>query len=393
MPSRTQHRLLRMWVPLSLPLIRVFIRRLVRIETVGRHRLPRAQPFLLFSNHVAFLDPVVLGVAAARPIQFVGSEALLKSWGMRMFVRLFGYIPTQKMRSDIQALKLMKKWSDAGAILGVFPEGRRSWDSRPVELLPGIEKLVRFFNVPVVTARLVNGDRQAPFWAARQRRGRIRVEFDPPVTFPRSTDSALVRQHIVNRVTVDPGTSPRWPMRGFGRAAGVTNLLFACPVCFATAGLDEGSEMVACAKCGRRWQVTTENRLAGRNGADDFAIPVAYDRIVEHLRAADWLPEPELYRQRGRILESEPMLLRSGPRQRRIVGRGALVLTASELLVEGEMPWQLPLVAIAAVAVDVRTRLMFRTPTALFEAVLPVDSAIKWVLVAEHWRQAARRGL
>ena len=388
MRTGVHERLLRVLLTVVIPLVRGVMLPLLSLEVAGRHRLPRTGPFLLLSNHVGFLDPVALTVACGRPVHFIGSESLLKSLPMRLFVRTCGFIPTQKSRSDLTTLKLMRAWAKVGGAVGVFPEGRRTWDGRPVSLLPGIEKVARFLGVPVVTARIINADRQAPFWAVHQRRGHVRIEIDPPVA--PSADAAALRDTIVSGVAVDPATSRRWPTRGRRLAEGITNLLFACPECATAGALVEAGNTLRCRRCAALWSVTTENTLIRSGSGQVVEVAGAYAAVLAQLRAGGWLPDPQRFRDSGEILRSEPMALLGGPRQRRVVARGALVLTETTVSVDGPRPWRCSLAGVAAIAVDVRTRLMFRTPSRLFEAVLPTDSAIKWMVVGEHWRQRAR---
>ena len=127
----------------------------------GAEHVPRVGPVLLLANHTCFFDAPIIPLFAERPVITMTTESLLQG-RHGAFLMSLGVVPKKKFVSDSRAVRLLKGWADAGAAIGMFPEGQRTWDGLPLPLLPGVEKLVRLLGIPVITARIYNGDRVWP---------------------------------------------------------------------------------------------------------------------------------------------------------------------------------------------------------------------------------------
>ena len=383
-PSARNLAVVRRRVRLWKPPFEAATRRWVQLTVAGRESLPRRQPFLFVANHTGFFDPPIMVRAAGEAVTILATESNFREGPIGRFFVHFGAVPKMKYTADARAIITLKRWADAGAHVGLFPEGERTWDGRRLPLVPGIEKLVRLLGLPLVTMRIYNGFRQSPRWAPGLRRGRIHVELDPPRQFDRRTPPAEIKRYIEERITVDALGEPRFPVAGGGLAQGIANVAWACPACYLVDGLQELGNRLRCRRCGARWGVDWDGRLRGRDGAASYTLPQLVDRIRAHYAAAaefaagDPLPA------------SEPMtLLDIRPRRPRVVGRGRLRLTRDELLVEGVQPWQLPMHQMEAVTVDMRRRLTLRAGQRYLEAVIPHESVLKWEWFVKRWRSSA----
>ena len=372
-PSAHNLALVRRRVRLWKPPFEAVTSRWVQLTVAGRESLPRRQPFLFLSNHSGFFDPPIMVRAAGEAVTILATESNFREGPIGRFFVHFGAVPKMKYTADARAIITLKRWADAGAHVGLFPEGERTWDGRRLPLVPGIEKLVRLLGLPLVTMRIYNGFRQSPRWAPRLRRGRIHVELDPPRQFDRRTPPAEIKRYIEERITVDALGEPRFPVAGGGLAQGIANVAWACPRCYLIDGLQELGNRLRCRGCAARWGVDCDGRLRGRDGAGSHTLPQVVDRIRAHYAAVPGAPR------RDPLPASEPMtLLDIRPRQPRVVGRGRLRLTRDELLVEGAQPWQLPVHQVEAITVDMRRRLTLRAGQRYLEAVIPHESVLKW---------------
>lgn len=365
------------------PPLRAALGALLPLTWEGHEAIPPEGPLLVLANHVEWLDPITLNLVAGRPVVLMGTESLAEGPFGRLLAGL-GLVPKKKNTKDTRAVRLLKSWADAGAAVGLFPEGQRTWDGRPLPLMPGIEKLVLLLDAPVVTMRIRNGYRQWPRWAAVPRKGRVHIEVDPPIRFTRAEGAERVAVELARRLRVEPDTGPGWPVRGIKLASGLTNVLFACPACGRVEGLVERGASVTCAGCRASWRVTPECTLLGPDG--EQSLPVLRDRVHSWMEQHGWR-DPALSGEA--VLESEPceLLDRSGA-EPVVVGRGRLRLTPEAVRVDGELPWSLPLPALSAVTAEQRRRLWLRTKDGLFEPVLPTESVLKWESALERWRAA-----
>ena len=371
-PSARNLALVRRRVRLWRPPFVAAMSRWVRLTVAGRDRVPRRRPVLFLANHTGFFDPPIMVRAAGDPVTMLATASNFREGPLGRFFVHFGAVPKMKYTADARAIISLKRWADAGAYVGLFPEGERTWDGRPLPLAPGIEKLVRLLDVPLVTMRIYNGFRQSPRWSPRFRRGAVHVEMDEPRHFTRATPLPEIRRYVEERIAVDALTAPRYPVAGSGFARGIANVAWACPQCLLIDGLQEAGNTVACRGCRATWRVDADARLHGRRGAATYTLPDAVDRIRRHHdgAAADHRLLPPA---------SEPMSLldiTSGhPRE---VAAGALRLTADELHVDGAVPWRLPIDRVQSITVDMRRRLTFHVGKRYLEAVIPRESVLKW---------------
>ena len=165
--------------------------------------------------------------------------------------------------------------------------------------------------------RVYNGWRQSPRWAAAFRRGRVHVAVDRPRRFTDRDSLQSIRRYIEQRISVDAETAPCWPVRGRRLAAGIGNVLFACPACLRLDAIDERGDTVACRHCGAAWRVDAECRLLPADGGDAITLRAAAD----HLRGRfpePWLPADGAL-PAGELLRSEPV----PPLRRHRSGAGA----------------------------------------------------------------------
>ncbi len=364
----------------------------LRIDVIsGSERVPKRGPVLILANHVGFLDPFVVSIAAGRPVQFLATPTVFRKPILGLVARFFGVIPKSKFSADIPAIFKLLEWAQLGSAVGIFPEGQRSWDARNLEIVPGIGKLVRMLDAPVVSMRMYNGDRISPRWARKQRKGHVLVEIDEPVRFSRRTDPTLIENAIREKILVDPMRSPKAPAYGSDLALGIGTLLFLCPECYATESLIERGNRVMCTECDAAWEVTSANTLKVIATGRTYPIINALDKIRTFLDRRGWVVNEERFREHGIALESKDMTLldMNGTRPKKI-GTGRLQLTKDGLRLNGTRPWFLSLADILVATVDITTDLQFRSKNGLFGANLRKESVLKWELFVNHWRSRIR---
>ena len=376
------------------PLTRFLLRPWIKLEPVGLEHLPKEGSFLVIANHVGFMDPVAIICAARRPISWMATPSLLDEGFLARIMQWFGVIPKKKFIADTSAIRRFKAWVKAGGIVGLFPEAVRCWDGKTAPLMPGTERLVKMAGVPVVTVRFRNAYQQWPRWAEQVRSGVIRVEFDPPRTFERSTPDAEIMEYLTERIAVRHYDPPQLGVRGRKLARGITNVLWGCRSCDAFGQMREDNDHVWCDACGDRWRVDTSTDLIEVETGDRVRIDTFMEDNLAALQARDMVPDPARFERDGVLLESEPMTLvertDSDPLE---VAEGHLRLERETLSVcgpDGERRWSVALDELRVVTVDMRRRLQFRTSEQLFEAMMPTQSVVAWEIVAGHWAPRVR---
>ena len=144
----------RTYLPFHWELIAKAIARvLYRVRTSGLENLPRTGGVLLITNHISYVDVVVLQLVCPRPIRFVGYQGLRRNPFFNWCFELTGSIalapesPLQGTRAAIRALQ-------RGELVCIAPEGHISRTGQLMEIKAGFELIARQARVPVMAAAL-----------------------------------------------------------------------------------------------------------------------------------------------------------------------------------------------------------------------------------------------
>ena len=159
-----------------------------RPVVVGREHIPPDGPVILASNHLSFIDSIVIPLSVSRRVVFLAKAEYwegrsLASLPRRLFFRTFDAVPVQRVQQrDAQAsLDLARQVLARGDAFGIYPEGTRSRDGRLYRGRTGVGWLSMAADAPVVPVGLVGTDRVQPIGATVPRLRRVRIAFGPPV--------------------------------------------------------------------------------------------------------------------------------------------------------------------------------------------------------------------
>ncbi|SES33893.1 1-acyl-sn-glycerol-3-phosphate acyltransferase [Psychrobacillus sp. OK032] len=103
---------------------------LYRFEVIGADKFPKEGGILLCSNHIAALDPPVVGINAPRPVNFMAKEELFRMPILKSILPGVRAFPVKRGMSDRDALRQAIKLLKDGEVVGLFPEGTRSKDGQ-----------------------------------------------------------------------------------------------------------------------------------------------------------------------------------------------------------------------------------------------------------------------
>jgi 1-acyl-sn-glycerol-3-phosphate acyltransferase len=166
----------------------LLFRVLWRPVLVGREHIPATGPVILASNHLSFIDSIVIPLAVPRRVVFLAKAEYwegrsLASLPRRLFFRTFDAVPVRRdQQVDAHAsLGLAQEVLARGDAFGIYPEGTRSRDGRLYRGRTGVGWLALASGAPVVPVGLQGTDRVQPVGARVPRVHRVRVSFGPPV--------------------------------------------------------------------------------------------------------------------------------------------------------------------------------------------------------------------
>ncbi len=179
---------------------------LIRVE--GREHVPALGPVILASNHLSFIDSVVIRLAAPRRVTFLAKAEYFTARGLRgrltrwFFIHMTSSVPVMRgqHRAATAALDTALEVLADGNVFGIYPEGTRSLDGRLYRGRTGVAWLALTSGAPVVPVSLHGTDRLQPVGKRLPRPHRVTVRFGQPLRFTGDPSSARTRRVVTNEV-------------------------------------------------------------------------------------------------------------------------------------------------------------------------------------------------
>lgn len=247
------------------------------IKTEGMDILTDMQgPFLVLGNHSHAYDSLFASAAAKVHIRWVAGAYLFKLYGLKTLLgRWVGGISKQQGRSDLETIRAISAALKGGDIVGLFPEGTRTWDGEPVGFSESIAKLVKLFRVPVVIIAFEGIYALKPRWADKKRVGKATLRVLPPISA--ETINAMTKQELYAYLTETLNFSYReWqertrtPFRGKAQAEGLQRTLYLCPDCHSFSSLTTKKDLIMCNHCNLKSRLDAHDRFIPIQGNNPF---------------------------------------------------------------------------------------------------------------------------
>ncbi|MBW3576505.1 MAG: 1-acyl-sn-glycerol-3-phosphate acyltransferase [Actinobacteria bacterium] len=153
----------------------------------GAEHVPVSGGAILASNHLSFVDSLLLPLPLDRPVYYLGKADYWESWRTRWFFEGVGVIPTYRQGGDKakQSLQAGLEVLRRGDLLGVYPEGTRSPDGRLYRGKTGPVRLALAGEVPIVPCGVVGTREVQPPGRSLPRRRPVTVRYGRPLDLSR----------------------------------------------------------------------------------------------------------------------------------------------------------------------------------------------------------------
>ncbi len=149
--------------------VRRIIKTLCRPTITGLENVPSEGPFIVASNHLSFLDSVIIQALMPRPVAFFAKAEYFTTPGikgriMKAFFEGVGSVPVERgeQAEAVAALRQLRGILEKGDGVGIYPEGTRSRDGRLYRGKTGVGWLALATGVPVVPVGLIGTERLQP---------------------------------------------------------------------------------------------------------------------------------------------------------------------------------------------------------------------------------------
>lgn len=125
-----------------------------RVSHQGLDNIPDKGSCVIVSNHVSYVDALLIGGAIKRPICFVMHYKIFDMPIVKFAFRMAGAIPIAGRNEDKaifeQAFVKIAKALQQGKVVCIFPEGKLTTDGEIATFKSGIEKIIQDTPVPVI---------------------------------------------------------------------------------------------------------------------------------------------------------------------------------------------------------------------------------------------------
>lgn len=136
----------KVFIFLLIPVLKTFAK--IKVETV--ENLPDHGAIIIACNHLSFFDGFVLQYAIPRPMFFMGKIENFRNPLLRFFMYQIGAFPVQRGSFDRSAILQAQRVLNAGQVLGMFPEGTRTYGRGMVLAKTGTAHLAMKAKCPIV---------------------------------------------------------------------------------------------------------------------------------------------------------------------------------------------------------------------------------------------------
>lgn len=140
-------------------LLRIFFRIIYRVEESGREKIPEEGGLILCSNHISYIDPIIIDVFFPRCIFFMAKAEVFENSFIAALSKFFNAFPVNRDTFDRKTLRISLDIINGGEVLGVFPQGTRYPDGYIGEGKKGIGMISIMGDCPIIPVVLSGTNR------------------------------------------------------------------------------------------------------------------------------------------------------------------------------------------------------------------------------------------
>ena len=245
-------------------------------------------PFLVLCNHTHTLDPFFVSALSPVHIRWVAGAYLFKLPFLSLLLHhLVGAISKQQGRSDMHTLRQISAALKQGDVVGIFPEGTRTWDGEPMGFDQSIAKLVKLLKVPLVLLNFEGLYGIKPRWSVYRRKGKVTLTFKSLLTVEdaQAMDVEALYAYIKNELAF---SHRQWqqdtPTRFIGKhgADGVAKALYLCPSCHHSSTIQSSERIITCSHCDLSYTLNEYDRLENNAEGKPIFEDIAAWREWQH---------------------------------------------------------------------------------------------------------------
>lgn len=227
---------------------------------------------LIVANHLSAFDFIYYACSMkGAPLNYVVAKNMMYSTPIfATLITRFHAITKKQYTADVQCIKSIKRYLDAGISVLICPEGKVSADGTTGTIPSSISKLIQWLGYPVGYLKLEGASIARPKWGYTIRRGRVNVHCD--MLFSGEELKDLDRGKILDRLqTALSHNEHKWQIdnditfTGKRYAEGLHRLLYRCAKCGKEGRMTSIGDHLICEECGNDVIYTHQGKLIPAN--------------------------------------------------------------------------------------------------------------------------------
>ncbi|HLY91655.1 MAG TPA: acyl-[ACP]--phospholipid O-acyltransferase [Candidatus Angelobacter sp.] len=130
---------------------------LYRIKVIGRDNVPEKGGALFVSNHMSFVDVLLLMASTDRPVRFLMIQSMYAMPLLKPFARMMRAIPISSELRPRDMIRSLRTASDAirdGEVVCIFAEGQITRTGQMLPFRRGMERIIKGIDAPIVPVNL-----------------------------------------------------------------------------------------------------------------------------------------------------------------------------------------------------------------------------------------------
>ena len=131
-------------------ILKPFVKLIFRYEVYNKNSIPKEGKYILCSNHISIIDPVLLIVTQKRRICFMAKSELFQNKIFASILYAMGVFPINRGKADLNSLKEAENIVNDNRVLGIFLEGTRSKTGEFLKPKPGVSAIAYNTNTPII---------------------------------------------------------------------------------------------------------------------------------------------------------------------------------------------------------------------------------------------------
>lgn len=130
-----------------------------RVRVRGRENFPLTGGALLASNHLSYIDAMLIMYAVDRPVRFLIHRMFYDKWWLRFILKAFNVIPisaTDPPEAIKESLEKAREAVQNGEVVCIFAEGGISRRGILLSFQKGYKRIMRDLDAPIIPVHLDN---------------------------------------------------------------------------------------------------------------------------------------------------------------------------------------------------------------------------------------------